>query len=268
MKKRLFARLLSLSICAALELGCGRNHPGADQVQSREDKMNVLLEACKKGNRSLVMELLQRGIKPNEKDSIGYTALHYAAANGNIEIVNALLEAGADVNSSAADGYTALHAAGTERSLSVVQALLGAKANVNAKTTNNVTPLMCSLASPYGDDKVSLALIEAGADVTVVGPKGETALWLATTNSSPQVLEQLLKKGANPNVQVTSAGFSGDTPLHIASSNGLSAQVELLLGYRANPEIRNADGKTALDLVDEKHSEIRKLILDYLQRRT
>jgi ankyrin repeat protein len=53
----------------------------------------------------------------------------------------------------------------------------------------------------WGKPEITLALINAGADVNVAESDGDTALWIATTESSLEVMEALLKKGADPNVQ-------------------------------------------------------------------
>ena len=63
-----------------------------------------------------------------------------------------------------------------------------------------MTPLIYSIDMAWGKPEITLALIRAGADVNAVDSQGHTALWLATTESTPEVVEELLKRGANPNV--------------------------------------------------------------------
>jgi ankyrin repeat protein len=144
-----------------------------------------------------------------------------------------------------------------ERNLEIVEALLAAGADVNARTKDNVTPLMCSIGSPYSDPKISLVLIRAGADVNAADSNGRTVLWGAATGPI-EVLEELLKKGADPNVQYPR--LTGNTPLHMAAWSGLTAEVELLLRYGANPAIPNGEGQTPLDVANEKFPQIREII--------
>src|SRR5205807_8636602 len=140
-----------------------------------------------------------------------------AAGSGGIKVVRELLAAGANVNARAADGCTALHAAAVERDVQIVELLLAAGADVNARTKDDITPLMCSIGSPYSDPTVGLALIRAGADVNIVDSQGHTALWDAATSGAPEELEEILKKGADPNVRYPPS--TGNTPLHIAALN-------------------------------------------------
>jgi len=47
---------------------------------------------------NLVRDLIERHTDVHQADSLGFTALHYAAAAGDLTSIDALLEAGADVN--------------------------------------------------------------------------------------------------------------------------------------------------------------------------
>jgi ankyrin repeat protein len=263
-------RVLLVALCAILEVGCGRNGTIL-QCQSEGGKaLSPLACAARRGDLAVVKKLLADGVDVNAVGANGATplqeavgGLEYSPAGGNIEVVKTLLRAGANVNASGADGYTALHAAAVQREVGVVEVLLAAGADVNARTKNNVTPLMCSIGSPYSDPKISLALIRAGADVNAVSSNGEAVLWSAATGPT-EVLEELLKRGANPNVQTKAAGFPGFTPLHMAAMSGLKDEVELLLRYGADPMVRNGDGQTPLDVANPKFPEIKQILSKHL----
>ena len=140
--------------------------------------------------------------------------------------------------------------------------MLAARADINVRTKENVTPLITSLDMACGKPEISLALIRAGADVNVVESDGDTALWIATTESSLEVMKELLSKGANPNVQAR----GGDTPLHLAASNGLPDRAELLLQYGATTTIRNTQGQTPLEIVTQKSPETTDILNKYSHR--
>jgi ankyrin repeat protein len=199
--------------------------------------------------------LLASGADPSAVDPEGGTPLQYAASRGKIEVVQALLAGGANVRANSPDGYSVLHAVAVNREVRIAELLLAAGADVNARTTNNTTPLMASVCSPYSESKMSLTLIRAGADVNIVSSDGETALSCATAHD---VAEELLKRGANPNIQSTR--FSGETPLHKAAFNGDEETVELLLRYGADPTIRNYNGETPLDITNVKYEGVRRLL--------
>jgi ankyrin repeat protein len=50
------------------------------------------------GSRTLVTDLLERGLDPNRTDWLGKTFLHVCAETGNRAVAAALLDAGADIN--------------------------------------------------------------------------------------------------------------------------------------------------------------------------
>jgi ankyrin repeat protein len=60
----------------------------------------------------------------------------------------------------------------------------------------------------------------------------------------PEKIEILLEYGA----AVDALGPKGQTALHLAASAGYLKVMKLLLDHGANPELRDRDGKTALSL--------------------
>ena len=68
------------------------------------------------------------------------------------------------------------------------------------------------------------ALIEAGADVNLVGNQGFTPLHVAAWTDHPDAVECLLAAGADPTLRCT----AGATPLDIALKNDFNDIVRLL----------------------------------------
>ena len=255
---RLWRRgIVVTAFCAALALSCRRSAPVSQEPNAGTNSLTPLMIATKRGDASAVSRLLAAGADPNAANAENSTPLQFAVSGGKIAVVQALLAGGANVRTRSPNGYTALHAVAVDRAVRIAELLLAAGADVNARTTNNVTPLMASVCSPYSDAKMSLALIRAGADVNMVDSDGETAL-LCATASTVDVIEELLKKGANPNIR--SKRFSGETPLHRAASNGSKDEVEMLLRYGADPTIRDDNGKTPLDITNVKFADVREAL--------
>ena len=65
----------------------------------------------------------------NLKNSDGWTALHYAAANGQDNIAKFLIDHGVDLNATNEDGWTALHLLARNGHYSTVYTLLINSAN-------------------------------------------------------------------------------------------------------------------------------------------
>ena len=74
-----------------------------------------------------------------DKDSIGFSALHGAAAKGNKTIVNQLLQANSQPNAVNNNGWTALHCAAGNGREAVVELLLEAKADPKIVDKNGNT---------------------------------------------------------------------------------------------------------------------------------
>jgi uncharacterized protein len=213
-----------------------------------------LMIAAKYGDLTSVRRLLKAGADANARSPMGNTALHFAAGHGHLQVVEALLDAHADANASDPNGYTPLHAAVHGDDVRVVNALIAAHADVNARTKReNVTPLLESIDMNYGKPEITLALIQAGADVNVVESDGNTALSIAMTESSNEVVEALLKKGADPNSLV-----HNQRPLHVAAEYGYDETIKVLLRYGADPTLRNPGGQTPLDVINAQRPEVRK----------
>lgn len=68
--------------------------------------------AAQCGDVKKVEKLLSQGTNVDQRDSAGYTALHYAARNGHLDVCKVLLRNDADINSTTKSGHaTALHRA-------------------------------------------------------------------------------------------------------------------------------------------------------------
>ena len=112
----------------------------------------------------------------NENPCNSPEALHDAAMAGDLERVKELLACGAEVNSFDSIGYTALHYAAKDQNTALVRLLLEAGADPNAQDVRNIgnTPL----GAVAGNCSLELAriLVAAGADPTVPGWMQITAL--------------------------------------------------------------------------------------------
>ena len=201
----------------------------------------VALSGCQKKSESAV--------KGNEN-----ATLIMASDHGDLSRVQQLLREGANVNEQTKSGKTALHYAAQSKNVLVVQALIQAGADVNAKMTGDVTPLMLSVDMAFGQPDIALALIQAGADVNAADENGDTALIIATTESSFEVFQSLLDRGANPNAR----GLNGATALDYAAMNAMLDRAKLLLEHGADPTILNSAGRVPFD--DAKTAEMRNLL--------
>src|SRR4249919_4147064 len=103
--------------------------------------------------------------------------LRVAIRRGDYQRAERLLRSGADVNAADEDGTTPLIHAVIESDVRLVKLLIENGANVNAKNALDSTALM------YAATNLAKAqlLLEAGANVSVVGKRGATHMSVAVT---------------------------------------------------------------------------------------
>lgn len=193
-----------------------------------------LLTAIRQGDLNAVRLLLTHGADVNAKDAKGASALLYSAIYGDLECVNLLLDKGADPNASSDLGINALMWAASD--LGKVRTLLAHGANVNARSNYGFTALSVASASP-GNLPTVLLLLSKGADVKAVDQDGVGALWLACARGDSQIVEELLRRGADPNekhLRLT------ETALMWASKMNRPASVQVLLKAGADVNQRSA----------------------------
>ena len=89
-------------------------------------------------------------------------------------------------------------------------------------------------------------LLGAGADVTVVGEGGNTALHWAAFAGHTEMLDDLVTAG----LDVDAANDLGRTALMVAASVGRDREVSRLFQLGADVDVTDVDGKTARDLAE------------------
>lgn len=99
-------------------------------------------------------------------------------------------------------------------------------------------------------------LILAGEDVDIPNPKGSTLIHLAAMVGNEQMIRKLILLGADYN----SVG-GGKSPLYIAAGEGHLEAVRYLIIAGANINDRQNNGKTAVDIAQEKgHKKVVSLL--------
>jgi ankyrin repeat protein len=91
--------------------------------------------------------LLSEGARVNQFDDLSYTPLHYAAVGGHTSVVDRLIQAGAEVNANLEEriGDTALKEAAGTCSLEMARILVDAGADPTITGWMGLTALDCSV---------------------------------------------------------------------------------------------------------------------------
>jgi uncharacterized protein len=136
-------------------------------LQGAADKADLLSEAARRGDASVVTKLLDEGVNVDTKFRYDRTALSFAADRGHLEVVKVLLARGADVNAK--------------------------------DTFYNLTPIMWGISpamerKPQHDEVVKTLIAHGGMTAETLS----NALQNATRMKLSEIVTLLEKAGAKP----------------------------------------------------------------------
>jgi len=171
-----------------------------------------------------------------------------SATNGDLEGVK-YLATPENVNAKGWLGWTPLHKAAQLGHSEIVKYLLNEKLNamIDIRDLENHTPLLLAAGTNQetpGHVEVVKNLIEKGADVNATDDGQYSSLHLAVLNSNFEIAHALLEAKCN----VNHLNVDKFTPLHSASSQGNPKFIQLLINYGADPSLKDARGKTPIEL--------------------
>ena len=201
----------------------------------------ALLDACSKGQVSLVKALLSGGVSANATDDKRRSALHLAASvfdeslsDNSAEIIHELFRKGAILRKSVIL---------TVASVKALDVLLENGADMNQKGETGVSALQSAVCS--GRHHVALHLLTRGA-------LPESGLLLKTKNI--EIIRALLKLGTDVNVKDN----LGNTPLQLAVDDGNRNLARILLEAGASPQllVRPISGIEALGTTSQEKTTL------------
>lgn len=223
-------------------------NPQTNAVDSPEARKagEDFLRATREGQlRRIEVKLRERPYLTDYADENGVTALHEASFHGHEYVVRILLEHGADVNAQSPKLGTPLCSAASQGRTDIVSLLIEWRANLMLGGTAVGQPLQ--VACFCGDLSTVRLLLDKGADVNAVNRsssfrvENSTALMTTATWGQAEIVELLLRRGADPNLQ----DIHGRTALMIAAGFGWKACVVTLLRFRKQINMQDHEGITA-----------------------
>ena len=288
----------------ALIWACEKNH--ADIALALLESKNIDVDlanynggtalhwASREGILAVVEELIAKDAEVNKQNKSGNTALIGACKYKQPDVALALLESkDIEVDLANETGENALYWASSQKMLAVVKKLIEKDAYVNKQNILGNTALILACYKNHTD--VALALLEDDdIDVNLANQNGITALHLTSEKGMLAIVEKLIEKGADVNIQdedgdtaligacqykqsdvalallnvdgieVDLANNNGETALHRASSKGMLSVVEELIEKRANAKMQDKDGYTALMVACyDRHTDIALALLKH-----
>lgn len=248
---------------------------GLGEAQAEEDvERTPLFEAVHAQDIAAVRKIIKDGGNVNEVDDEGNTPLLIAVLTRSAKLVEELLKLGADPNKARPDGKGPLFGAVRVGEEKIVQTLLKSGADVDAPMSighNGTDVGGCTalyVAALQGHLPACKVLVSGGANVDAPSDLGYTPLMVAIDAGQEDVIDFLLRSGADVDPDVTprvadAAGLGGSTPLYSATRKEDISIIKKLLKRGANINRTSANGWTPLKSASEQGSlEIVKVLLD------
>ena len=193
-------------------------------------------------SKETIQEIIDCGADVNAVNKRGRTALLLGCFYRQMDSVKVLLGAGADPAIADEEGFSCVHAAIDGRcSKDILQALIIHGAQISAKRKDGTNALL--RACTTGQSESVQFLLEAGADVNIASPNGNTCLHEAVYGyCSGKTLQAIIQYGLNANT----LSKTSKTALIVACYKTQAESVKFLLQNGADPNISDANGYTSL----------------------
>eukprot|EP00927_Polykrikos_kofoidii_P072225 TRINITY_DN68368_c0_g1_i1.p1 TRINITY_DN68368_c0_g1~~TRINITY_DN68368_c0_g1_i1.p1 ORF type:complete len:574 (-),score=84.52 TRINITY_DN68368_c0_g1_i1:86-1762(-) len=214
----------------------------------------------------LVLERLERTPEHwTVRDSEGHSVLHFAAYDGNKAFVQLALAHGVDVDALSNKKQSPLMFAITRGYLGTERLLLDEKASIVNCDSLGATPLI--IAVQYGQLPSMLLLLLRGKDsrdqmMMASDNEGCTAAHWAAFKGNAGALRLLDLFGAN----LMAVDKKGMMPIHRAASASMERTIRYLWERNADLDTRDGDGKTCMDIAQERHDTNLVALLEELLR--
>ncbi|HZK20432.1 MAG TPA: ankyrin repeat domain-containing protein [Treponemataceae bacterium] len=211
--------------------------------------------ACEWKLNDSVAVLLEKGAKPNVKNTNGESPLFFAIKGNNPSTIELLLKNNADINSRDYLGNTALHACISHNADDAILTLIRNGAAINVQNISGKTPL--HEAASTGQVALVNILLTNNADINTADATGRTPLIDAIQANQIELVKILLKRGASPMIQE----MYGRNAYHAAATTENIALITLIRQAGGNPLSRDSYGETPFVLVLNSNQDVINAVL-------
>jgi ankyrin repeat protein len=238
--------------------------------ETESQRRDSAFAACRAGNCSRLIELVDDSVDIDSVDSAGNTLLQIAASRGYDDIVRFLLERKACVTVPSAGGKHAIHSAASglpqasEARRRVVTALLRHGVDINAVDEHGKTALWWAFNS--GDAGMIGYLLENDATLADYARRSSAfhAIALGKTHDAVAVDDLLDLAALVSKNDINKRDEWGDTPVQLAVKSGDTQLARGLLRRGADVHLLTPNGNSLLHIaVQANDVELVKLLISH-----
>ena len=204
-----------------------------------------LIIATNIGCEKMVTSLLEYGADVDVFDKKDRTALYHAVQTKNVKMVEALVKYSASAVSCGKLLLDMVKEKRTEMVLTLIKSMVGA----NSEDTSELLENALLTATMYGAEEVVKGLLDAGANVNCLSPKGVTPLHHALSGNFTSIAHMLKEKGAKSD---TCESF-----MRHAITMGDYEQVKLLLSCGADPNVVDSTKEQIALIIAVQHEKVK-----------
>ncbi len=259
-----------MSTCTVDSLPCtyNKHHPSppAADIETSEDKLTPLHFAARYVPRyhdeATHQEEQREGDEGAASQSINVT--HLSTSRRAVQL---LIHQKVDINCKDQCGSTPLHMACSRGNIAAVEVLLNdPSVYVDVRDTNNDTPLheACHIGDKHIVEKILRKMKEDNVDLLAQNDENRTALHSACKKGHIDVVKLILQYGFDQRRQLVSAQDNEyNTPLHLACESGNDEIVRVLLLNGADIHAARSEETTPLHIA-ARHGfhKVSKTLLD------
>lgn len=222
--------------------------PNSEKEELKKIGINLTYEdfflQISKGNLKTVSLFLDAGFNVNHENKELESPIKIATKKGHIGIMKFLLSKGAFVNTG---DYTPLMIAADEGNTDAAATLLKYGLEVDVNDTGIQNEIALHHACRNSQYKIAETLINSGSDLNWFSDHGISPLISAVMENDKQMVQLLLKNGADVDAGDLREGYFGQTPLMYAASYGYKDMADLLLRNGSKINKKDKNGETALN---------------------
>ncbi len=213
-----------------------------------------LIYAVRAGNKDAILFLLDKAkVDINEGTQRGFTPLLWAIHRKHTSIAQLLIEKGANITKEDKRGINPLIESARHGELSILKFLIYKQVPIDHVTKEGYSALLEATGAPENAIAIIKRLLAAGANPLVVTNDGGNFLELSVLSNDLEMVKIALGTPAREFIDTL---VFDQTPLMIAAEHGNIPIVEELLKEGADLNIQNSLGQSAMDIATPEVLEV------------